>query len=99
MAEGSLGASLFSDKPLGRNLLLLLALVACALLLGFGLDHHARLLWGLLIAAPLAAVALYDLFQTHHSLRRNYPLTARTRWFFEWLRPYLRSYIVESDLD
>ena len=91
MSEGSVGAALFSDKPLARNFLLYTPLAACALLLGFGLDHHARLLWGLLIAAPLAAIALYDLFQTRHSLRRNYPLTARVRWLFEWLRPYLRS--------
>jgi glutamate synthase domain-containing protein 2 len=99
MSQGSLGAALFSDKPIGRNILLLAALAACALLLGLGLDHHARLLWGLAVAGPLAAVGLYDLLQTRHSLRRNYPLTARARWFFERLRPYLRSYIVESDLD
>src|SRR3979409_775219 len=99
MSEGSLGASLFSDRPVARNILLLAALAACALLLGFGLDHHARLLWGLAIAAPLAALGLYGLVQSHHSLRRNYPLTARLRWLFEWMRPYLRSYIVESDLD
>src|SRR3954468_7586551 len=99
MSENSLGASLFTDKPLARNLLLLAALLACALLLGFGLGHHPKWLWGLVVAAPLAAIGLYDLFQTHHSLRRNYPLTARVRWLFEWMRPYLRSYIVESDLD
>jgi len=99
MSQGSLGAAMFSDRPIARNILLLAALAACALLLGFGLDHHERLLWGLVLAVPLAAVGLYDLFQTRHSLRRNYPLTARLRWLFEWMRPYLRSYIVESDLD
>ena len=99
MATGSIGASLFTDKPLARNSVLLVTLAAAALLLGFGLDHRHVLLWGLVLVGPLALVGLYDLFQTHHSLRRNYPLTARVRWFFEWLRPYLRAYIVESDLD
>jgi len=47
----------------------------------------------------LIAIAVWDMIQTKHSLRRNYPLIARTRWLFEDLRPYLRSYIVESDLD
>ncbi|WP_417618340.1 FMN-binding glutamate synthase family protein [Parasphingorhabdus sp.] len=56
-------------------------------------------LWGLAIAIPLLAIALLDFVQTRHSLRRNYPLIARFRWLFEDLRPYLRSYIVESDLD
>ena len=49
--------------------------------------------------APLLIVGLIDLFQPHHSLRRNFPVSARFRWLFEWLRPFLRSYIVESDLD
>ena len=57
MAQNSLSASLFSDKPLGRNLLLFAALAACAMLLGFGLDHHARLLWCLRVAVPIAALA------------------------------------------
>jgi glutamate synthase domain-containing protein 2 len=99
MAQANLGAALFTDKPVGRNILLIAALLACALVLGLGLDHHPRWLWALVVTAPLAAIGLYDLFQTHHSLRRNYPLTARVRWLFEWLRPYLRAYIVESDLD
>lgn len=34
-----------------------------------------------------------------NTLRRNYPASARLRWFFEWLRPFVRSYLVESDLD
>mgnify|MGYP003648656559 FL=1 len=56
-------------------------------------------LWGLAVTLPLLAIALLDFVQTRHSLRRNYPLIARFRWLFEDLRPYLRSYIVESDLD
>ena len=61
--------------------------------------RHPRAFWLLLLFVPLLVVALIDLLQTHHSLRRNYPVSARFRWFFEWLRPFLRSYIVESDLD
>jgi len=99
MATGSIGASLFTDKPLERNSVLLATLAIAALLLVFGLDHRPYLLWGLVLFGPLVLIGLYDLVQTHHSLRRNYPLTARMRWFFEWLRPFLRAYIVESDLD
>lgn len=29
----------------------------------------------------------------------QFPASARFRWFFEWLRPFLRSYIVEGDLE
>jgi glutamate synthase domain-containing protein 2 len=55
--------------------------------------------WALIGLGPLIALAAWDFFQPRHTLRRNYPLIARIRWLFEDLRPYLRSYIVESDLD
>ncbi|VWX53731.1 hypothetical protein NOVOSPHI9U_50358 [Novosphingobium sp. 9U] len=53
--------------------------------------------WALWALVPLLALALWDFAQRHHALRRNYPLIARARWFFEDLRPFLRAYIVESD--
>jgi glutamate synthase domain-containing protein 2 len=55
--------------------------------------------WALLILFPLLAIALWDFLQRRHSLRRNYPLIARFRWGIEELRPYLRSYLFEGDLE
>lgn len=96
--ESSIAAALTRDHALSRNLLPLLALagIIAALVIG---GRHPHALWALLLFGPILLVALIDLFQTHHSLRRNYPVSARARWFFEWLRPFLRAYIVESDLD
>jgi glutamate synthase domain-containing protein 2 len=99
MRKANIGAALFSDHPVSRNILLIAAVAACAIIVAVGLDHHTRWLWALVVTVPLAALAVFDLLQTRHSLRRNYPLTARIRWLFEWMRPYLRAYIVESDLD
>ena len=50
------------------------------------------------VLATFSAVGLWDLLQHRHTLLRNYPLLGRTRWLFEYLRPYLRQYIVEGDL-
>ncbi|MEZ5689845.1 MAG: FMN-binding glutamate synthase family protein [Caenibius sp.] len=55
--------------------------------------------WALVVLVPLLAIAVWDYFQLRHSLRRNYPLLARVRWGIEELRPYLRSYLFESDLE
>ena len=55
--------------------------------------------WGLILALPLLAIAVWDFFQLKHSLRRNYPLVARVRWLMEDLRPFARAYIVEGDLE
>lgn len=96
--QSSITAALTRDHALSRNLVLLLALagtIATLIICG----RHPHALWALLLFGPILLVALIDLFQTHHSLRRNYPVSARARWFFEWLRPFLRAYIVESDLD
>ncbi len=57
------------------------------------------LTWGLVIVLPLLGLAIYDLLQHRHTLRRNYPLISRFRWFSEELRPFVRSYFVESDLE
>ncbi|MET0251263.1 MAG: FMN-binding glutamate synthase family protein [Novosphingobium sp.] len=72
-------------------LALVILAVACAIL--------PRGRWALLIVVPLLAIAVYDFFQPRHTLRRNYPLLSRVRWLMEDLRPYLRSYVVEGDLD
>lgn len=97
-SQSSLTAALTRDHALSRNLLLLLALAGTVATLIIG-GRHPHAFWALLLFVPILLMALIDLFQTHHSLRRNYPVSARFRWFFEWLRPFLRAYIVESDLD
>ena len=76
-------------------------LFACSTLLVIALitPLWPSILWLLLVAIPLILVGLYDLFQSRHSLRRNFPLFGRGRWFMEWLRPYIRQYLVESDTD
>ena len=94
----SLVVALTRDHALSRNLLLVIGLLGTLGALAVGW-RHSRALWLLLLFAPMLVLALIDLTQPHHSLRRNYPASARFRWFFEWLRPFARAYIVESDLD
>ena len=74
-----------------------LALLALTLL--FILLPWNWMKWGLVVTVPLLLVALWDFFQTKHTLRRNYPLIARIRWIMEDLRPFARAYVVEGDLE
>ncbi len=53
----------------------------------------------LLFSAPLIALGIYDWFQKKWTITRNYPVAARIRWLFYDLRPFLRQYIVEGDLE
>ena len=91
IASPTLAGSASLAARFGVPLLLVLATAVCAFW------PPAR--WVLVVVLPLLAVALWDFFQTRHSLRRNYPLLARIRWAMEDLRPFARAYIVESDLD
>ncbi len=98
MKKASLGAALFSDGTIDRNLALwgsagltIAALIAAR--------HDGRWLYAWIVTVPVLVLALVDLAQPAHALRRNFPALARVRWFFEWLRPFLRAYIVEGDQD
>jgi glutamate synthase domain-containing protein 2 len=76
-----------------------------ALVFAIALTAFALLRWPDGVAWRIVAIAfgaltvfgLVDLVQKRSTLRRNYPLLAHIRFFFEYVRPMLRQYIVESD--
>ncbi len=53
----------------------------------------------LIVLVPLALLGVWNVVQTKHTLMRNYPVVAHFRWISERLRPFLRQYIVEDDLE
>lgn len=53
----------------------------------------------LMLTLPLLLVSVYDRSQKRQSIKRNYPVIGRLRYFFESIRPELRQYFFESDLD
>lgn len=55
--------------------------------------------WLFLPLIPLIALGVYDMVQSGHSLRRNFPLFSRGRWILEGLRPFVRQYLFESETD
>jgi glutamate synthase domain-containing protein 2 len=56
--------------------------------------------WLLAIACWMMTVlGLYDFRQTHHAIRRNYPVIGNLRYLFETIRPEMRQYFFENDTD
>lgn len=87
-------------KHLTRPFLLiwLISLVSLVITSLFVAAH----LWdGILLFIPLVFlfVVAYDTFQNKHSIRKNYPLIGRLRYLFESIRPELRQYFFEGELD
>ena len=52
---------------------------------------------GVAVVGLLVALAIIDLFQTRHAIRRNYPLIGRLRYVLERIGPELRQYIVTDN--
>lgn len=77
--------------------LLLALLIINICIIFFAIFLYNELYWVLFLTLPLCVLGIYDVFQTKHSLWRNYPIISHMRWLFEDLRPYLRQYIVEDD--
>jgi glutamate synthase domain-containing protein 2 len=62
-------------------------------------DIRALLFGAFLICILLVALGIWDLIQTSHSLKRNYPILANLRFVLEKIRPEIRQYFLESETD
>lgn len=64
------------------------------------LAHYwAPALWGLAFLIPLFGLGMWDVLQTKHSIRRNFPLIGHGRYLLEQIRPEINQYFIESNWD
>lgn len=54
-------------------------------------------LWAFVLFGPLIFLGLFDLVQTKHTIKRNFPLIGRIRYLLESIRPEIMQYFVETD--
>ncbi len=77
-------------------------LSACVFMTLFSLPAVVFFPWfwmPLLIFGVLSLIGLRDITQTKQSIRRNYPILAHLRFLFEYIRPEMRQYFIESDTE
>lgn len=72
--------------------------IAWAVVLIIGL-FWSPLLWLLVLLIPITIVGYYDMRQEKHALWRTFPVVGHGRWIMEWIRPFLRQYLFESETD
>lgn len=60
---------------------------------------NSKFLLLLLIFVPLILMGFYDMYQSKHTIRNNFPLLGRMRYLLEELGPELRQYFIETDTD
>lgn len=64
------------------------------------LSLTAHISWGWpACALAFCLLGVHDVFQTRHSILRNYPLLGHLRFMLEAIRPEIRQYFVESNTD
>jgi len=81
-----------------RKQFLTYSLLIFMLLILLSIYHHS-LVWLFVPFVFFTGIGLYDMVQTSHTLRRNFPLIGRARWILEAMRPPIRQYFIESDID
>ncbi|MBO9681132.1 MAG: FMN-binding glutamate synthase family protein [Flavisolibacter sp.] len=82
-----------------RGMIVFAVILLNAIILRKAFTAGSTWYWGLLVSAPLLAIAVIDITQRRHAIIRNFPLIGHLRYFFEFIRPELRQYFFESDLD
>ncbi len=82
-----------------NGMILALLVLANALILSAAFTENENWYYALWITVPLLILALLDSTQKKHALLRNFPLVGRLRYIFESVRPEIRQYFIESDLD
>jgi glutamate synthase domain-containing protein 2 len=65
---------------------------------------YSYLVWGwpwvgIVVFGYLTYVGVHDIWQTRHSILRNYPVIGHLRFFLETIRPEIRQYFLESDIE
>lgn len=77
---------------------ILISLLILAAIGAGGYFYHW--IWFLgIVAVPLVLLGIADLTQTKHSIKHNFPIVGRMRWWAEWMRPKIYQYFIESDTD
>jgi len=84
--------------PASGSIILFLILLN-AIVLRTGYTGNEKWYWVLIVTLPLLLLAFLNIRQKKHAVLRNFPVIVYLRYFFESIRPEIRQYFFESDLD
>lgn len=74
--------------------------ISVAIVVSFICALQWPLFYGLVIGlSAVLVVGIVDVQQTQHTIRRNFPFFGRARWLMEAIRPFVRQYFIESDVN
>ncbi|NIJ44995.1 glutamate synthase domain-containing protein 2 [Wenyingzhuangia heitensis] len=59
--------------------------------------QNSNFLWAFIVFIPLILLGFFDVLQTKHTIRRNFPVIGNIRYLLEKIRPEIMQYFVETD--
>lgn len=86
--------ALYPVRYTALGLCVVLALLSLFTLIAFGIGGF----W-FLVFAGLSVLGIHDMRQTKSSVLRNYPVIGHLRFMLEKIRPEIRQYFLESDVE
>ncbi len=83
---------------LSRHRFYIIATISILLTIIIGLFWHPFFYFFILVA-PLVLLGIHDVLQTKRNILRNYPVIGHLRHMMETIRPQIRQYYIESNMD
>ena len=87
------------NSPSASGIIILILVLLSAIAMKSGYISNEKWYWVLIVTLPLLLLAILNIRQKKHALLRNFPVLGYLRYFFESIRPEIRQYFFESDLD
>lgn len=60
---------------------------------------HPGVWWSMVVIGPLILLGAYDVFQTTHTILRNFPVLGHFRYLSEFISPEIQQYFIERRTD
>ncbi len=79
---------------MARRIFVLLSVFSLALIGGLSLLWPS-VLGALVVVVPIVLIGLWDMLQTRHTIRRNFPVVGNVRYLLESIRPEIQQYFIE----
>ena len=79
-----------------RKVFIITAIIIITLSIGISVVWKP-IMWSLLLFGPLIIIGFYDITQTKHTIKKNFPVIGNVRYILEKIRPEIMQYFVETD--
>lgn len=81
-----------------RKLFYIIAFALMVLIGILGIIDH-RAFWAYAVVLPLFLIGIYDIFQSKHTILRNFPVLGYMRYALEFIAPEIQQYFIERHTD